>query len=244
MSNLLSRYAKTWGDAARDVVLIVASIMIAFGLDAWWEDLGERRIQSAQIATLQSEFEVATNTLNSLSASIQNASQATTELLTMMGPEAAPLDSERFFNLFGISMNFGGDIPNQTALVSILATGNPKIVESDVLIDLLRSWPSLMKDLEGDLAHLDRNRDIDLQAALVSIGIGGIGATPAVEKLGLPPSPFPIDTDRMIQSVEVYAALSYRALRLKVLSLNVDAANRKAKLMIKELIRGPDKNSD
>jgi hypothetical protein len=90
------------------------------------------------------------------------------------------------------------------------------------------------------LAHLDRNRDIDLQAALVNIGIA---ATPSAERLGLSASSFPIDTDRMIRSVEVYAALSYRALRLRVLSLNVDAALIKVELIIKELSRDPDKNS-
>jgi hypothetical protein len=243
MSTLLNRLAKTWGDAARDVVLIVASIMIAFALDAWWEDVGERRVQSEQIATLLSEFETARDTLNTLSVSIQSVSQATIELLTMMGPEAATPDSGKYFKLFGNSMNFGGDIPNQTALVSVLATGNPKIMESEVLIDLLGTWPSLMEDLEVDMAHLDRNRDIDLQAALVNIGIGGIAATPSAEKLGLSPSSFPIDTNRMIRSVEVYAALSYRALRLRVLSLNVDAALIKVELIIKELSRDPDKNS-
>ena len=128
-------------------------------------------------------------------------------------------------------------------LVTVLATGNPYIVENDGLIGLLGNWPSLMKDLEVDLAHLDRNRDIDLPAALVNIGIGGIGATPSVERLGLPPSSFPFDADRMMQSIGVYAALSYRALRFSVLSLNVDAAIGKVELIIKELNRGPDKNS-
>ena len=147
-----------------------------------------------------------------------------------------------FFKLFERSLNFGGATPNQTALVSILATGNPKIVENDSLIDLLRNWPASMEDIEVDLLHLDQNRDVDLQAALVNIGIGGIGATPSVENLGLPPSSFPIDTTRMVRNVEVYAALSYRALRLSVLSLNVDAEIRRVDLIIEELNRVAGKN--
>jgi hypothetical protein len=149
MSSLLNRLATTWGDALRDVVLIVTSIMIAFALDAWWEDVGERRVQSEQIATLLSEFETARSTLNTLSDSIQNVSQSTIELLTMMGPEAAAPDSEKFFEMFGRSLNFGGATPNQTALVSVLATGNPKIMESDEPNGLLGTWPSLMEDLSS-----------------------------------------------------------------------------------------------
>lgn len=238
----MNRLAKSWGDVTRDVVLIVASILIAFALDAWWDGLGERRAQSEQISTLLAEFETARNRITSLSGAIQDASQATNKLLTLMGPEAAAPDSEKFFNLLERSLNFGGAIPSQTALVSVLATGNPKIGESDSLIELLWNWPALMEDIKVDFALLDQNRDVDLQTALVNIGIGGIGATPSVERLGLPPSSFPIDTARMVRSVEVYAALSYRALRLRVLSLSVDKAIRRVDLIIEELNRVPGKN--
>lgn len=242
MSSLLNRFAKAWSNVTRDVVLIVASILIAFALDAWWDNIGQQRVQSEQISTLLAEFETARSAMTSHSDSIQRASQATNNLLIMMGPEATAPDSEMFFELLERSLNFGGAIPNQTALVSILATGNPKIRENESLIDMLRNWPAFMEDIEVDFLHLDQNRDVDLQAALVNIGIGGIGATPSVENLGLPPSSFPIDTARMVQSVEVYAALSYRALRLKVLALSVDEAIRRVDVIIEELARVTGKN--
>ena len=237
MSRLLERFGKTWGDAARDVVLIVASILIAFGLDTWWDDLKERRVRSEQIVTLMSEFEVAKDTLTSLSGYLDDAAAATNELLTLMGPEAAGLESEKIFTLLERSLNFGAVAPNYTALESVLTTSNPQVETSDTLVALLGNWPGQMEDLENDFAQLDRNRDIDLQAALVEIGIAGIAATPMVQKLGLPASPFPIDLDRLVQSVNVYAALSYRALRLKVLFSNVGGALEDLDLIIEELAR-------
>ena len=98
-----------------------------------------------------------------------------------------------------------------------------------------------MEDIDGDFAHLERNRDIELQAALVDAGIAGIGGTSIVQKLGLPSSPFSVETDQLVRSLRVYAALSYRALRLNVLLLNVGAAVENADLIVAELARTADK---
>ena len=75
MPTILDRVAKTWGDAARDVVLIVVSILIAFALDAWWQDRAERRVESEQIAALRSEFETARDTLKSMSEYLRGTTQ-------------------------------------------------------------------------------------------------------------------------------------------------------------------------
>ena len=185
--------------------------------------------------TLLSEFEAARNTLASLSSDLEVAAGATIELLTLMGPEATQLDLEKFFTLLERSLNFGAAAPNYTALKSVLTTGNSQIEASDKLAVLLGNWPSQMADLENDFAQLDRNRDIDLQAALVEIGIAGIAATPVVQPLGIPTSPFPIDPDKLMRSVNVSAALSYRALRLKVLLLNVGSSLEDLDVIIEEL---------
>lgn len=240
MSSVMDRIGKSWRNAARDVVLIVASILIAFALDAWWDDLKERQAQSEQIETLLSEFETARETLVSLSDYLRGTIQATNELLTMMGPEATASNSETIFALLGRSLNFGASIPDHTALASFLATGNSRIEERASLLGILATWPALLEDLKTDLAHLERNRDVDLQAALVQIGVAGIAATPSVQALGLPPPSFPFEVNKMMRSVTVYATLSYRALRLKVLSLNVEAAIERVDLIIEELARVSD----
>ncbi len=243
MSKLLERFGKTWGDATRDVFLIVVSILIAFALDAWWDDLKERRIQSDQIETLQSEFEAARDSLTSLSDYLDSTTEVTIELLSLMGPEVTEPDSERLFALLGQSLNFGGAAPNHTALVSVLAAGNQKIEENESLVALLGNWPTQMEDIDADFAHLERNRDIELQAALIDVGIAGIGGTPIVQRLGLPPPSFSVETDQLVRSVKVYAALSYRALRLSVLNSNIGAAIKELDLIIAELARTSGKGA-
>ena len=237
MTSLLERFGRSWSEAARDVVLIVVSILIAFALDAWWDDQNERRVEVEQIATLLSEFRTARDSLRSLSENIERVSVATTRLLTLMGPEKSESDSELLFRLLGTSLNFGGAAPKQTALISVLANGNRLIESSNTLVDLLAGWPLEMEDIERDFSHLERNREIDLQAALIDVGVAGIGGLPVVEALGLPSPAFPAETDRLTRSVRVYAALSYRALRLKILLENVNTSSTKVDRIIMELER-------
>ena len=176
MPNLLDRFAKTWRDAGRDVVLIVASIMIAFALDAWWDGLGERRAQSEQIATLRSEFVTARGSLVSQAEALDASGQATNDLLRLMGPQAPSPDPDTVLSLLQRSFNVGTSVPRQTALDRALASDNPLIMANDSLTRMLGSWSELMGELAVDGEHLERNRDVDLQAALVEIGIPGIAA--------------------------------------------------------------------
>jgi hypothetical protein len=154
-----------------------------------------------------------------------------------MGPEASDSDSELLFELMGVSLNFGGAAPKHTALVSVLANGNRLVESSRPLADLLADWPPEMEDIERDFSHLERNREIDLQAALIDVGIAGIGGLPVVEALGLPSPVFAADTEQLTGSVSVYAALSYRALRLKILLENVKTSSGNADRIIMELER-------
>ena len=38
-------------------VVIVLSILLAFGIDAWWDELGDRRSEREALVRLQGEFE-------------------------------------------------------------------------------------------------------------------------------------------------------------------------------------------
>ena len=218
MPSLLERFAKTWGDTGRDVVLIVGSILIAFGLDAWWDGLGERRAQSEQIASLRSEFITARRTLGSVAAGLELSGQATNGLLALMGPQAPSADPDTVVIMLQRSFNVGISVPSHTALDGVLAAGISQVMAKDSLVGMLERWPGLMEDLAVDSEHLERNRDVDLQAALVDIGIPGIAVAASASPLGLPPSAFPMDTDRMVRSVRVYAGLYYRAFRFSVVS--------------------------
>jgi hypothetical protein len=234
MPSVLEGFAKRWRDAPRDVLLIVVSILIAFALDAWWGSLGERRADAEQVTTLRSEFITASRTLTSVADALAGSAQATTTLLTLMGPQAPSQPPDTVLALLRRSFNVGVVVPGHTTLDGVLASGNPRVMTRDSLAGMLGRWSGLMADLAVDAEHLERNRDVDLQAALVEIGTPGFAGV-AAGQLGLPPSAFSTDTDRIIRSVKVYAGLYYRALRLRVLLESLHAMLQAADAIVEQL---------
>ena len=88
-------------------VVIVGSILLAFGIQAWWDERGERRAQAEQIVTLRSEFRTARGTLESDADALEEAGRATNELLALMGPLAPSPDRDEVLTLLMHSFNMG-----------------------------------------------------------------------------------------------------------------------------------------
>ena len=233
-----------WLRVGVEGAVIVGSILLAFGIDAAWDERGERRAQAEQIATLRSEFRTARGTLESDADALEEAGRATNELLALMGPLAPSPDRDEVLTLLIGSFNMGTAVPSHTVLDGVLASGNPRVMAGDPLGGMLGRWPEMMGALAVDGDHLERNRDVDLQAALVEIGIPGFAAAASASELGLPglpPSAFPADTDRMVRSVGVYAGLYYRAFRITVLLGSVRSTIETADAIIGQLdaLSGP-----
>ncbi len=235
MPSLLERFAKRWRDAPRDVVLIVVSLLIAFALDAWWDKFNARGEQAEQIATLRAEFVTARSTLAYSAAYLDSSTQATVNLLELMGPRAPAPHPDTVLALLVRSFNFGVSVPSQAALDAVLAAGNPRVLDNPPLRRMLARWSALMDELARDGQHLERNRDMDLQAALVAIGVPGLAVAASTSQLGLPPSAFPPNTERLVRSVGVYAGLYYRALRFRVLSASINDAIETADTILEQL---------
>ncbi len=215
MSRILDKIGKSWRDAGRDVVLIVGSILVAFSLEAWWDGYGERRVESQQLATLRAEFVATRSQLESFGSMLQAADEATTSLLSVMGPEALPAKPDSVISLLSRSFIVGVFTPQQWALESMLAGGNESVAGSDSLSMALARWPGVVEVLVLDSQHLERNRDVDLQSALVRAGVPGFAFFIRFPGPEMPESAFAIDYDRLLRDLEVYAALSYRALRIQ-----------------------------
>jgi hypothetical protein len=87
--------------------------------------------------------------------------------------------------LLGRSFNIGVAAPRHTALNGVLESGNPRFMNRDSLAGMLGRWSGLMAELAVDAGHLERNRDVDLQAALVEIGVPGLAGAASAAELGL-----------------------------------------------------------
>src|SRR5215831_3253010 len=67
----------------REVVIVTIGIMIAFGLNAWWEYHKERRIEQVQLRALRTDFEANIDRLKYIIAREEGIQSASRQLLNL-----------------------------------------------------------------------------------------------------------------------------------------------------------------
>ena len=214
---ILDRFGVKWRDAGRDIILIVVSILIAFAVDAWWGRALERQAERAQVRLLIGELQAGRELLDATLDGLEGAAAANETLLSLMNPEAEGPETERLLSLFGLSLNVGFRDVRASVLDQVLASRNPIIASDSTLMLRLEAWKAAVVDLALDAGHLERNRDVDIQAALIDTGFPGF-AVASSEFLGLPGSSFPLEPRDVVRDPGVYAAFYYRAFRLRLVS--------------------------
>ena len=234
MKTLLERYGESWRAAGRDITLISVSILIAFTLEAWWGSLLDRRADEAQLRRLHGELVAAQRSLDVFSEGLEQAGASTRALLQLMDPDAAAPSADTLVLLFRGSFNVGFADLRRSVAAEVLATRNPLLASRASLTTSLEDWSTLIVDLSLDAGHLERNRDVDIQGALVAAGFPGF-AVAAAGPLGLPSPTFPLETAPVVRSTELYAAFYYRAFRLRVMALSVDRLRELAENIVVEL---------
>ncbi|MGD2121604.1 MAG: hypothetical protein PVJ76_07660 [Gemmatimonadota bacterium] len=76
--------------SARDLILLVLGILIAFGLQASWDNHKEGREDTAQLVSLAAEFGEVIQVLEAEEAHLSAHVEATRALIELFGSEAVP----------------------------------------------------------------------------------------------------------------------------------------------------------
>lgn len=144
-------------DLAIEGVVIVVSILLAFGLEAGWAAHGQRQEEVRLLGNLQVEFleagtqldryltfhEVTLGSLENLLASLQAQQSAGGH-----SAEVATVDLGRAF----ISPTFD---PRLGTLEGLLHSGNTGLFKSEVLQKTLSGWPGLLAEAAEEEARID-----------------------------------------------------------------------------------------
>ncbi len=77
-------------------VVIVGSILLAFGLQAWWEGRQEEAEEAVLLGSLSAEIELNLDSLDIWQDTIRFAGNRATALLELTGPDAEPMDAVSF----------------------------------------------------------------------------------------------------------------------------------------------------
>ncbi|MDX1395575.1 MAG: hypothetical protein R3195_14410 [Gemmatimonadota bacterium] len=210
----LSSFASNWRDAIRDVVLIVVSILIAFGLEAWWDARGSRAhardVESALIAEFQTNLEL----FRADSLRLAEAIAATTTLLANFSPEPPTISSDSVSTLVARSFRQGRGFTPTVGVSATLDAGEIAGLVGDSTAVLLARWRRI-----GEISDSWADRMEGSTTAIVrSWAASGISVASFSPSLPMPPSRLSRPPTAILTDSQTEGLLAERAIYLNSIS--------------------------
>lgn len=149
----MSESRPSWSRYLAEAVTIVASILIAFGLDAWWDGHSERRVLEGQLRVVIAEMERARAELAHAALSSPIYADLTDAVLdrldaTSVGGTASVPDTA----LAGLLSYYVMDIPTR-ATDRFIESGGLEIIRDPAIVAELNAWTGIMQDAVDDGAQ-------------------------------------------------------------------------------------------
>ncbi len=134
---------KNWKRLALEGVVIVGSILLAFGLQAWWDARSDHRAQQEILRNLRQDFEqnlVFVDTASARHARIKDAAKA---LLQFTGPNSSTQnEQDSIAQLIEGVLYYNRLQPVQGGLTSLLNSGQWDLLQNNELQSVLAEWPT------------------------------------------------------------------------------------------------------
>ena len=145
-----------WKRISVEAATIVASILLAFAIDAWWQERQIRVEEQEILAGLHSEFVANHEVLTRhLSANLRGMQSLEDILSLIEGGQSQDTKSIVLAALFDMGGPFTTDIGNGT-LHALLSSGRLETLTSTRLRGLLTAWEGVIGDVWDDEANLSK----------------------------------------------------------------------------------------
>lgn len=162
-----------WKRLFAEATAIVLSILLAFAIDAWWEDRGDRQTELLLLQRLKADFSEINVAIRMIEAEHRETSAACIALMSF--PDGASIPSTPDYDrmvalVFLTSRTFN---PGTGAVAAFLNSEGAKLVDNQPLADLLLSWSGLVEELQEEDIFLQQglaDRWIPFLKSKVSIG--------------------------------------------------------------------------
>jgi len=148
-----------WRRLAIEGVVIVSSILLAFAIDAGWDERNERSRERGVLESLEAEFEENLLAIQRV-ADIHARDEAAAESLAGFLNEAQPRPGAEIERL--LSLVYLGSVTlnvSSGALDSDLSGGRPEVIENRRLRTLLHSWSGLLAESAEEERRATRQVD-------------------------------------------------------------------------------------
>lgn len=170
-----------------DATVVVLSILLAFAIDAWWDDRGERKAEVVLLKRLQADFSDVRSMLEVTRQDHTETHDACVALLEFEVGERLPTSPQvdtLVAKVFIASRTFN---PGPGAVAAFLNSDSSRRVRNQPLADLLLAWSGLVEELQEEEAQLQKGVSERWTPYLASrVSLGPYIATYAVLRYGLP----------------------------------------------------------
>ena len=160
-----------------EIAVIVGSILLAFGIDAWWDNRKDRMEEQTVLAGLEAEFVANVDRVATVIARHESFAQLTDELDAMPDSDVLEMPVEatdQYMRAMGQYMTFE---PRGGTLAGVVSGGQLALIQDHALRELLMEWLRRLDDAEEEAGFLTRtseritlreSRIIDLRAPVTT----------------------------------------------------------------------------
>jgi hypothetical protein len=213
-----------WLRVLVDGVVIVASILLAFSIDAWWDERQERAEEGEALAQLAIDFRANAARLDTVRFYHQRALDANYEIIARAGLGGEPeggLSTAELLDQMGTAWNYD---PVLGGINSLIQSGKLGIIQNDSLRVAIAGWPDIVRDLNGDENQQQTNTFDRLRPYLMTRGVLFDAFLASDRFARLEPRPAP-DMTRLFQDSLFLEMVSYRAIRLEEILAEVETVD-------------------
>lgn len=194
--------------------IIIISILLAFAIDAWWEDRQQRSSAIEQLQRVATELEANAQYVNTKIKTLEGAVAGSAAIMNWMGPEPDEAPRPLFDEYWTDTLSIGFFELQRSATSDILARGQLVNEGMDELRTSLLDWSARANGLEQqyDMLRVEHSKMMDEVRATVPMW----SLTDTHPLLAdFPRSRFPLNLDDFLGNPRIQGQLGIYALRLK-----------------------------
>lgn len=148
-----------WKRILIEATAIVASILLAFAIDAWWSARVDQSRNVDQLEAIATEFIDLEHKLKLHEIRLIGLRQAVSNLLSHIGPNSKRQTVDSLYTLIDLSFRASKIELQSGSLQALLASGELSAISGDELKALLASWPAQVSRLRNQSGLLEGNRE-------------------------------------------------------------------------------------
>lgn len=217
-----SRQSVDWKRLSIEGLVIVVSILLAFAIDAWWDEQRETSDASDQVARVVAELRANVAILEVQDQLLDYATQAAKEFLSIMGPDAERVSTQEIgsmmYGIYGVPTLSLSRSATQNFLSSGQLTDGPWIDIRLALVEML----SEAQSAEASSLELRQMRPAILEYIQTYVsGLAVVKESPLMADY--PPSRFDSDAGALVSDMKFESSIAYYAIRMEINRRNVHA---------------------